>query len=44
MWKAVKRFEDEGTVASKKIKGNHKLSNYEEFAILEAVVEPQFKY
>ena len=39
VWRTVKRFKEEGTVASRKNEGYHKLTDYEEFAILEAVVE-----
>lgn len=44
VWRAVKQFDDKGTVAAKKNKGYHKLSDYEEFAILEALVERPFMY
>ena len=44
VWRAVKQFDVEGTVASKKNTGYRKLSNYEEFAILEAVVESPSMY
>ena len=44
VWRAVKRFDDEGTVAAKKNKGYHKLSDHEEFAILEALVERPSMY
>ena len=44
VWRAVKRFDDEGTVAAKKNKGHHKLSDHEEFAILEALVERPSMY
>ena len=43
VWRAVKQF-DKGTVAAKKNKGYHKLSDYEEFAILEALVERPSMY
>ena len=39
VWRTVKRFESEGNVEAKKNKGYHKLSEVEEYAILEAVVE-----
>ena len=32
VWRAVKQFDDEGTVAAIKNKGYYKLSDYEEFA------------
>ena len=40
VWRATavidKQFDDKGTVAARKNKDYHKLSDYEEFAILEA--------
>ena len=45
IWRAgaIKQF-DKGTVAAKKNKGYHKLSDYEEFAILEVLVERPSMY
>ena len=38
VWSAVKRFNEEGDVAAKKNKGNPKLTDTEQFAIFECVL------
>ena len=44
VWRAVRKFGDTGTVAPATNKGHHKLSTFEEFAILEMVIEKPYVY
>jgi len=39
VWRRVKQFQEEASVAAAKNEGNHKMTDLEQFAILEAVLK-----
>ena len=44
VWRTVKRFEEEGSIDERKNEGPHKLTELEEFAIMEIVLEKPSVY